>query len=130
MVFEASKEMVNLYSYEVFLQSNSTVKEYIINTDQSHYSDLWIYIIQSLGIPYSLKIAAGILLMKIFPFKSNPFGNSPNEEVCSELASRVCAILGVPVPLDYSSIDPSALDQLLSNNNIPLSNDYQTCLNL
>lgn len=116
MVFQASKEMVNLYNYNTFLEYNKPVKEYLIECDDIQYKILWDYITDSLGIPYSLKIDFGILLMKIFKFKNNPFGNNPNEEICSELAARVCSILGITIPEEFSSVDPSRLDQILTNN--------------
>jgi hypothetical protein len=116
MVFQASKEMVNLYNYHTFLEYNKPVKEYLVECNDVHYKILWDYITDSLGIPYSLKIDFGILLMKIFRLKDNPFGDNPNEEVCSELAARVCAILGIVIAEQFSDIDPAALDQILSNN--------------
>lgn len=119
MIFQASKNMVNLYSYPIFLQYNKPIKEYTLDIDNVHYNDLWNYITDNLGIPYGLKIDFGIFLMKIIPFlKSNPFSDN-NEEVCSVLAAKVCAMLGITIPEDFDSVDPSYLDNLLSQNNLP-----------
>lgn len=117
MVFQASKEMVNLYSYSNFIEYNRPIKEYLIECNNEHYVKLWEYIISMLGVPYSLKIDFGILLMKIFKLKKQPFGDNPNDEVCSVLASRVCAMLGVPIIEEFTAIDPSDLDKILSDNN-------------
>lgn len=121
MIFQASKEMVNLYSADIFASINDSIKEYTITCTDEQYVELWNYIKKSVGLPYSLKEDFGILLMKIFKLKKNPYGTGGSAQFCSELAARVCKILAINIPNDPDTIDPTLLDSILSKANLPLN---------
>lgn len=120
MIFQASKEMINLYNKDIFSASNHSVKEYAISCTDEQYLALWAHIRQSLGIPYSLKEDFGILLMKIFKLKENPFSQGMSAEFCSEEAARVCNLLGIDVKNNPDAIDPTMLDSILSQMVLPV----------
>lgn len=118
VIFQASKEMVNLYNKSIFSAANASLKEYELECSDEQYKTLWAFVIANLGVPYSLKEDLGILLMKIFRIKQ-PFNDGNSVEFCSKLGAIVCQMLGVKLPEDPGSIDPSALDLILSNAKIP-----------
>jgi hypothetical protein len=119
MIFQASKEMVNMYSAQVWLQSNKPLKEYEIDINQDQVTALWNHVKSSLGIPYSLIEDLGILLMKIFHLKNNPFSKGMSAEFCSEEAANVAKLLGVAIKEDSDNIDPTLLDSILASLNMP-----------
>lgn len=118
MIFQASKEMVNLYNAQIFQSINTPIKEYEIDISNDQYKALWSFIKANLGIPYSLLEDFGILLMKIFKIKQ-PFNEGLSAEFCSKLGANVCILLGLPITDNPNSIDPSKLDTILSQ--IPLN---------
>jgi hypothetical protein len=115
MVFQASSTMVNLCSAAMFLSKNQSLKEYEIEITPEQHSLAWAFINQNLGVPYSLLEDFGILLMKIFHLKNQPFNQGMAAEFCSKLGANVCLTLSIPIPEDASQIDPSALDAILGN---------------
>ena len=121
LIFQASKEMVNIYNKDIWQSSNSPCKEYEIDINDEIYRDLWNFVKDNLGIPYSLKEDFGILLMKIFKLESNPYDNGKSAQFCSELGANVCKILKLPIQEESSAIDPSLLDSILSNLSLPLT---------
>lgn len=114
LIFQASKEMVNLYNSKIFTSINLPVKEYEINCTDEQYEALWIFIKANLGIPYSLLEDFGILLMKVLHLKKQPFNKGMSAEFCSKLGALICPILGIKIIDDPSTIDPSKLDSILS----------------
>lgn len=114
LIFQASKEMVNLYNLNIFSSMNDSIKEYMIVCTDEQYMALWSFIKKSLGIPYSLKEDFGILLMKIFKLKHNPYDSGMSAQFCSKLGAMVCQILGIEIPDNPSVVDPSLLDSILS----------------
>lgn len=120
MIFQASKEMVNMYSVPNWVAANQSLKEYEIDVTDAQVSSLWSgYILPNLGIPYSLKEDFGILLMKIFKLKVNPYSDGLSAEFCSKNCANVCNFLGIKMPEGTDSIDPSALDTILGNLGLP-----------
>jgi hypothetical protein len=113
-IFQASKEMVNAYNKDIWQSLNASYKEYEIDITDEQYAALWLFIFANLGVPYSLLEDFGILLMKIFKLSKNPFDNGMSAEFCSELCANVCKLIGIDISEESSSIDPSALDALLS----------------
>lgn len=124
IVFQASKEMVNIYNKDIFQQQNTTIKEYEISINLQEYSSLWLFVLQNLGIPYSLLEDFGIVLMKIFKLKAQPFNQGLSAEFCSKLGANVCELLQIYLDgIDPSSIDPSGLDSLLASKKLVCINN-------
>lgn len=116
VIFQASKEMVNLFNKDIFQANNDSYKEYEIDISDDQYASLWRFVKKNLGIPYSLKEDFGILLMKIFKLEENPYDNGMSASFCSELAVEVCKMLGIHIAEQSSSIDPTLLDSILADN--------------
>jgi len=119
MIFQASGLVVNLITEVRFLNNHVSLKEYEIDINASQYMDLWNYINSSLGIPYSLIEDFGILLMKSFKLKNQPFNQGISAEFCSKLGASVCNLLGIAMPEDVSDIDPTTLDSILASKGFP-----------
>jgi hypothetical protein len=118
LIFQSSSLQVNLYNSAIFQGKYKSLKEYELNITDAQYKELWSFVVSMLGVPYNLKGVFGILLMKIFHLSKQPFNKDHREEFCSELAARVCQMLGIDISEDPSAIDPSALDKILSNTNL------------
>lgn len=114
MIFQASKEMVNMYSISWFLNSNEVIKEYEIPCTNDQYKDLWQFAMDNLGVPYSTKQIIGILFRKLFRM-NQIFPNGTSGEICAELAARVCIMLGFTPKEDLDIITPSDLDYFLES---------------
>jgi hypothetical protein len=114
VIFQASKEMVNLYNKDIFFNDNVCIKEYQIEIDDKQYALLWNFIMNNLGVPYSLKSDFGILLTKIFRIKQ-PFNSGYSSEFCSKLAAQICNLLGIVKIDNPDAVDPSSLDKILSD---------------
>lgn len=114
MIFQASSRIVNLYGLRLFNEVNTVVKEYEIECTDYQYLKLWTFIKHNLGVPYSLMEDLGILLMKIFKLKKQPFSKGMSAEFCSKLGAMVCQILDIEIDEDPDAIDPSRLDFILS----------------
>lgn len=119
MIFQASGLAVNLISAQNFLSSKISLKEYEIDYTDVQYKAIWDFINTSLGLPYSLLEDFGILLMKVFNLKKQPFNKGMSAWFCSALGAQVCKILSIDIPEKIQSIDPSALDTILSNRGLP-----------
>src|SRR6266403_3720707 len=113
LIFQASKLMVNLYNPKIFANENSVVKEYSMELTDDQYNKLWSFVLENLGIPYSLLEDFGILLMKVFKIKQ-PFNSGMSAQFCSKLGANVCILLGINISESPGSIDPSLLDLILS----------------
>jgi len=119
VIFQASKQMVNIFNKDIFSTSNTVFKEYEIEVTDEQYIVLWQFVRANLGIPYSLKEDFGILLMKVFHLKNQPFNEGMSAQFCSKLAAIVCKMLGIEVPADASEIDPSMMDKILEGAGFP-----------
>lgn len=115
LIFQASNMQVNLYNIDIFKEKHQIIKEYELEITEEQYKILWKFVKSMLGVPYSLKEDFGLLLMKIFHLSKQPFNDGNKAEFCSKLAATVCEIMGIKLPVDVGSIDPSMLDSILNN---------------
>lgn len=115
MVFQAAHGIVNLFNYNKFLEKNTVVKEYNLNCTEEQFDDLWSFMMTSLGTSYGWRQLLGLGLNRLIHIE-NPFKDELATEICSELAARVCTILGVAVFVDYDSISPGDLELILRDN--------------
>lgn len=113
MIFQASKQMVNMYHLSWFLKSNEVIKEYEIDCTDLQYKELWAFAMKTLGTPYSIKQVLAIFLRKLFHFSPKAIDGEAGE-VCSELAARVAVIMGLIIDEEFDFITPSDLDYFLS----------------
>ena len=114
MVFQASHGMVNHMSYALFLTGNKVIKGYNINYNRVEFNTFYTFTLSRLGAPYGWKSILGIFLSKILRI-SNPFPNAKLTDICSQLGAQVCALKGMQMPQDMSSVTPSNLDTLIQN---------------
>ena len=49
VIFQASKEMVNLYNKSIFSAANASLKEYELECSDEQYKTLWAFVIANLG---------------------------------------------------------------------------------
>lgn len=119
MVFQASSLAVNMVSTATFQVKNVSFKEYALECTDAQYKMLWTFIDSELGVPYSLLEDFGILLMKIFKLKKQPFMAGNTAEFCSKLGATVCQMMGLEIAEDVGAIDPSGLDTILGNLKLP-----------
>ena len=115
MIFQASGFAVNMYNVDVWLGKNKSIKEYEVDITKAQSTKIWKFVKANLGIPYSLKEDFGILLMKIFKLKKNPYNAGMSAEFCAQLDANVCKLLGIEIPEESSAVDPSGLDKILSS---------------
>lgn len=123
MIFQASKNIVNLYATKLFIEANTSIKEYEIHCTDEQFNNLWFFIKNNLGIPYSLLEDFGILLMKVLHLNKNPFNKGLSAEFCSQLGATICPIIGIDISEEPSSISPSRLDYILSMTGLPVKNN-------
>lgn len=119
IIFQASKSIVNIFNKDIFLASNASLKEYEIDITDEQYIQLWRFALANLGIPYSLKEDFGILLMKVFHLKKQPYNEGMSSQFCSKLGAIICKMLGISIPVEVSEVDPSLLDKILEGTSLP-----------
>lgn len=117
IIFQASKEMVNICNLSIFFNANISIKEYEIEISDQQYELLWKFVKANLGIPYSLLEDFGILLTKVFKIKQ-PFNSGMSSQFCSKLGAVVCQLFSININNDPGAIDPTALDSILEKNKI------------
>lgn len=89
LIYQASGTQVNFMGMEHFKNHAKILDEFEIDIDEDTYKKFMRWAVINAGAGYSLKQIFGILLIKIFRLKSNPFANGQCSWVCSELAGFV-----------------------------------------
>lgn len=105
IIFQASGLAVNICSIENFLQIETIVEEYEIEINDCKEYDIWKYVINQLGKPYSIAQLFSILIKKIIGLEIGH--NNDTAVVCSEESARFCIFLGFLVPGDIDYETPS-----------------------
>lgn len=85
LIYQASGSQVNFMGLEHFKTQATSVHEFECEIPDSDYDDFMRWAIINSGAPYSAKQPLGILLIKLFNLRKNPFGNGEFAWVCSEL---------------------------------------------
>lgn len=117
IVAQASHGLVNKMSYDIFLLSNTVVKEYKLSCEDSEYVKLLTFIKKNLGVSYGGTQIFLILIKKLFALEIKSY-NKDKYFICSEFAAFACSILSIKVPEHLDYVTPSDLDTLLHINNI------------
>lgn len=114
LVFQASGLAVNLCSFSRFSSIEMLIEEYEMDITNTQYYTTWNFMVNSLGIPYSLVQLLRILAKKI---TGKEFGHdNGNSEICSQLAATLCQLLGIQINEDLDYTDPSALQKICASN--------------
>jgi hypothetical protein len=104
IVYQASGLQVNFMGLQRFRDHAVTLAEFEFEMPDEMYKNFMRWAITNSGADYSMKQPLGILLIKLFNLRDNPFANGRSAWVCSELVGFVFdAFLGV-------KIDPKVLD--------------------
>lgn len=120
LVYQASLGMVNMYNYDLFLDHNVVVEEYIIRVNQAQYKEILTFLHENVGKPYSKTQVMFLSIKKLLGFEVK-YQNKDEEFICSELAVRVIEIV-IPGTTYDTSIDyvtPSDLNRLVNQLNLP-----------
>lgn len=89
LVYQASGTQVNFMGIVQFYRVSHTVKEFEFEISDEAYRKFLKWAIQMSGAPYGFKAVLGILLVRCFNLKRNPFSDDSHTWFCSELAGRV-----------------------------------------
>lgn len=91
---------------------------YKFDLSQQEYAKLLKLCMDNAGIEYGYKQLIGILLVRMFKLKKNPFSDGRKSQVCSEIVGRFLKeILQIGNKLDLDIAGPKAIKEVLDNNN-------------
>lgn len=119
LVYQASLGMVNVYNYDLFLEQNVVVEEYVIRASQTQYKEILTFLHKNLGKPYSRTQVLMLSIKKLLRFEVD-YKNGDESFIYSELAARI--ILMVMPDENVNNLDyytPSDLNKLVNELNIP-----------
>lgn len=89
IVYQASGHAVNFMSGNLFREHNEVVHEFAFEVSDLAFESYMLFALLNVGRPYSLKQAFGILLMRLFDLKRNPFSNGRALFICTELVAVI-----------------------------------------
>jgi hypothetical protein len=112
LIFQASHGLLNFFYKPTFLQHNTVADTWLIEVMPLEYLSIWSYAVSKMGSDYGWLELISILTQKLFHIKSW-FADGDKTNICSELAARVLAKAGVPMPESLDSMTPSDLDKIL-----------------
>lgn len=120
LVYQASLGMVNIYNYDLFMEHNIIVEEYVMGVDQNQYKEILTFLHQNVGKPYSKKQILLLAIKKLLKFEIQ-YENRDEEFVCSELAVRVIEIYtpGTTYDTNVDYVTPSDLNTLINRIGLP-----------
>lgn len=121
LICQASHGLVNEMATDIFLTHNVIVKEYNIKLNFTEFVEILTFLRKNLGKPYSKLQLVFIGIKKLLHFEVR-VSNNDSSFICSELAGRVCQILGIEIKDKLDYVTPSDIDFLLESNNIPYGN--------
>jgi len=112
--YEASGNEVKFICKNVFDARIIPIKEYEIEITNEQYRKLLHFCMSNAGQHYGVKQVFGILLVKLFRLKKNPFSDGRASWVCSELAGQILKdVLDKDTGLDLDIAGPKAIDKFL-----------------
>ena len=85
LIYQASGAQVNFMGIQHFHDHAKTLYEFEFEISDEKYKQFMQWAIINSGADYSIKQPLGILLIKLFNLKRNPFDNGRCAWVCSEL---------------------------------------------
>lgn len=88
-IYEASGFTVKFNNYNLFNDVNLYIKQYELELSSEQQQKFIDICLDNLGRPYSIKGLIGLLFVRLFKLKSNPFKDQADSFVCSELAAFI-----------------------------------------
>ena len=114
--FEASGRSVKFICKEVFEERINPIHEFEITIDENDYFNLQHFAFNNSGKDYGVKQVFGILLVRLFGLRKNPFASGQKSWVCSELAGTVLSkVLDVDTGLDLDIAGPKDIFKFIKN---------------
>lgn len=89
LIYQASGTQVNFMGLKHFEDAAHIIKEFEFEISDENYKELLCWAVREAGAPYGIKAVLGILLVKCFNLKRNPFSDKDKTWFCSELAGKI-----------------------------------------
>jgi hypothetical protein len=89
LIYQASGAQVNFMGLALFKGHAVQLYEFEAEIPDEKYREFMRWAIINSGANYSMKQPLGILLIKLFNLRKNPFDNGRTAWVCSELAGFI-----------------------------------------
>lgn len=113
LIYQASHDMMNFMSREVFESANRVIEEYTFEISDEAYDKLMYMAIKIVGKPYGVKQIVGILMADLFNLKKNPFITKADTYICSEWCAIVLEELGYVLPKERNLLTPKDIHKVL-----------------
>jgi len=112
--YEASGNELKFVCKKVFDRRINPIHEYELEITKEQYRKLLNFCMTNAGVDYGVKQVFGILLVRLFGLKKNPFSDGRASWVCSEVAGTILQeIYGINLGLDLDVAGPKAIDKYL-----------------
>lgn len=114
IVYEASGTMVHFVSRRLFDEHVETIHEYELDITDEHYKELIKFCLINAGVSYGIRQVFGMVLVKLFNLKKNPFSDGKKSQVCSELVGYILNdALSANLTLDLDIAGPKEIKDFL-----------------
>jgi len=118
--YQASGTAVNFMAQHIFEKHHAPVHEIELNVTPEQKKLIVQFAMDNVGVPYGLKPAIGIALVKVAMLIGkkirNPFADGIGTQFCSELGARIMGILGYDLEENYDSFGPGDLYKFILKN--------------
>lgn len=104
LIYQASGLQVNFMGLEHFKEQAHIVAEFEASLPEEKHDEFMRWAIINSGANYSTKQVLGILLIKLFNLKRNPFSNGRIAWVCSELVGFILSSF-FNIKIDENSLE-------------------------
>jgi hypothetical protein len=115
LIYQASHDMMNFMTKQVFLQNNHVTHEFELEISEEQHDRLLEHAMRMVGKPYSVRQIFGIVLADIFKLEKNPFTKDEESFICSEWCGIALEILGFQLKKDRNLLKPKDIFKALSN---------------
>lgn len=113
LIYQASGLEVNFQNIDSFNSKETIVKEFKLSIPEDKHAELMQFMIDNVGVPYGIMQLLGILFIKLFNLKKNPFASKNNTEICCKLAAKVVEVVGIKIDKDLDTLDLNDLYSIL-----------------
>jgi len=113
LIYQASGAQVNFMGIKNFQNHAVSLVEFEAEITEEKHKAFMKWAIMNSGAKYSLKQPLGILLVKLFNLRNNPFDNGRYAWVCSELVGFVLgSFLDMEIKENLETIGPRGIHDL------------------